>query len=329
MSLIASTQSPQTGCMNSLDTPQPDGRRIDPTRRGVLLFGASGLLATTLVAAGGPVSAQQRQPVTGRTNRRLDRAIADLESASGVTIGVTGGRQGQSPYTYRGDEAFPMCSLFKTLAVALLLRDHAYDDEFWKRRIVFSADQIVENSVICAADPDRNMSVGELADAALRLSDNTAGNLLLGLFGGPLQIGVYARSLGARSTRLDRWEPELNEALPGDLRDTSTPSDMHHLYEALLLGDALSKLGQARLREWMLRNQTAGKRLGAALPPGSELADKTGAGGYGVVNDAGVVWQGERAPITLAVMTRTDDPDALNDNSIVARVGELLFEELL
>ncbi len=222
-----------------------------------------------------------------------------------------------------------MCSLFKTLAVARLLRDHASDEEFWKRRIVFREDQIVENSIICAADQDRNMSVEELADAAMRFSDNTAGNLLLELFGGPSQIGVYAKSLGAQLTRLDRWEPELNEALPGDLRDTTTPTDIRVLYETLLLGDALSTLGQARLRFWMLRNQTAGKRLGAALPPGSELADKTGAGGYGVVNDAGVVWQEGRVPLTIAVLTRTDDPGALNNNSVVAQVGELLFDELL
>lgn len=267
--------------------------------------------------------------MTASVRRRLDRAIADIESGNGVTIGIAAGRRGQSSYAYRGGDAFPMCSLFKTLAVARLLRDHAYDDEFWKRRVLFRDDQIVEDSIICAADEDRDMSVEELADAALRFSDNTAGNLLLELIGGPMQIGAYARTLGARSTRLDRWEPELNEALPGDLRDTSTPSDIHKLYETLLLRDALSALGQARLRGWMLRNTTAGKRLGAVVPPGSELADKTGAGDYGVVNDAGVVWQDAHPPLTLAVMTRTDDPDAVNNNAVVARVGQLVFEELL
>lgn len=302
---------------------------VDPSRRGILLFGASGILATSLAPAAGQAHADGKPSVSGGVRRRLDRDIANLESAHGVTIGVSAGRKGQNPYSYRGVDAFPMCSLFKTLAVAQLLRDYAYDDVFWNRRIQFSAEQIVENSPICAADEDRNMSVEELADAALRFSDNTAGNLLLELIGGPPQIGAFARTLGARSTRLDRWEPELNKALPGDLRDTSTPSDIHELYEALLLGDALSVLGQARLRGWMLRNTTAGTRLGAAVPPGSELADKTGAGHYGAVNDAGVVWQDARPPLTLAVMTRTDQPDAVNNNTVVARVGQLVLNELL
>ncbi|MFC9773389.1 serine hydrolase [Pseudarthrobacter sp. NPDC127529] len=128
---------------------------------------------------------------------------------------------------------------------------------------------------------------------------------------------------------MDCWEPDLNEARPGDLRDTSTPRDIQALYESLLLGDALSVLGQARLRGWMLRNTTAGKRLGAAVPPGAELADKTGAGHYGVVNDAGVVWPDQARPLTLAVMTRTDRQDAVNYNVVVARVGQLIFGELL
>lgn len=315
--------------MNLRHLSRTEGRPLDPTRRGVLMLGAGGLLAGTLVAAGGTVFADEKQPPSAKGGGRLDRAIGDLESETGVRVGVAASRQGHSAYAYRASEAFPMCSLFKPLVVARLLRDHAYDDEFWKRRILFREDQIVVNSAICAADEDRNMSIEELADAALRFSDNTAGNLLLELIGGPPQVGPYAKSLGARSTRLDRWEPELNAAVPGDLRDTTTPSDIRNLYEALLLGDALSTLGQARLRGWMLRNTSSGKRLGAALPAGSELADKTGAGDYGVVNDAGVAWPVAGAPLTIAVMTRTGDPTAPNDDSVVARVGELVFEELL
>ena len=310
-------------------TSRPQEHPSDATRRRLLQLGAGGVLAASMGMAGSAASAQEKLPKPGGVHRRLDRAIADLEAAHGVTIGVAAGRQGQAPYAYRGEAAFPMCSLFKPLVVARLLRDHAYDDDFWQRRIPFRENQIVENSRICAADKDRNMSVEELADAALRFSDNTAGNLLLELIGGPTEIGRYARTLGARHTRLDRWEPELNQAVPGDLRDTSTPSDMYQLYEDLLVDDALSTLGQARLRGWMLRNATAGERLGAVVPPGAELADKTGAGGYGVVNDAGVVWPDAGLPLTLAVMTRTDNPKAAYNNAVVARVGHFVLAELL
>ncbi len=313
--------------MDQLHTSQLPEASNQPTRRRALIYGAGGVLAAAVASTAGPASAASGP---GDVSRRLDAALSGLESAHGLTIGVAAGRLGQSPaYAYRGGDTFPMCSLFKTLAVARLLRDHAYDDGFWQRRISFRKNQVVENSLICAADKDRNMSVEELADAALRFSDNTAGNLLLGLIGGPAEIGAYAGRLGALSTRLDRWEPELNDALPGDVRDTSTPSDIHKLYEALLLGDALGTLGQARLRGWMLRNATSGERLRAVAPPGAELADKTGAGSYGVVNDAGVVWPEDGPPLTIAVMTRSSRPDAVNNNAVVARVGQLVFGELL
>ncbi len=221
-----------------------------------------------------------------------------------------------------------MCSTFKTLLVALLLREHAYDDDFWLRRISFSAADVVVNSPVTSVDDDRVMTVMELADATLRWSDNTAGNLLLREAGGPSAVTAFARRLGASATRLDRWEPELNEALPGDERDTSTPADLHHLYGSLLVGNALSRLGQARLRDWMLRNRTSGERLGQDLPTDVELADKTGAGAYGVVNDVGVLWRGERQ-LCVAVLTRTEDPAADVDNAVVARVGRLLREKWL
>ena len=58
------------------------------------------------------------------------------------------------------------------------------------------------------------------------LSDNTAANLLLELLGGPSAVTQFARALGDEMTRLDRKEPDVSEATPGDPRDTSTPAAM-------------------------------------------------------------------------------------------------------
>jgi len=60
--------------------------------------------------------------------------------------------------------------------------------------------------------------------AAIEHSDNTAANLLLRTVGGPAAVTAYLRALGDPVTRLDRNEPALNEAKPGDVRDTTTPS---------------------------------------------------------------------------------------------------------
>ena len=67
------------------------------------------------------------------------------------------------------------------------------------------------------------MTLAELCQAALQQSDNAAANILLNRIGGPQSITAFARSIGDERSRLDRWETELNSAIPGDLRDTSTP----------------------------------------------------------------------------------------------------------
>ena len=298
-----------------------------PTRRRFLALGLTGTLGAALPTLHATADTTPASPGI-MSHRSLERAITMLERRNRRTIGVVAADRHGNQFRFRAGERFPMCSLFKTLLVGALLRNHAYDDALWSRRIRFSSEQIVVNSPICSVDPDRQLSVAELADAALRFSDNTAGNLLLDLAAGPATVTAFATRLGADRTRLDRWEPELNEGVPGDPRDTSTPTDIHKLYRSLLVGDALDRLGQARLRSWMLRNTTSGERLRRALPPGAELADKTGAGDYGVVNDAGVFWRGDDV-LSVAVLTRADTSDATNDNTVVAQVGQLLVDAFL
>ncbi|WP_261589484.1 serine hydrolase, partial [Escherichia coli] len=43
------------------------------------------------------------------------------------------------------------------------------------------------------------------------MSDNTAANLLLTTIGGPKELTAFLHNMGDHVTRLDRWEPELNE----------------------------------------------------------------------------------------------------------------------
>ncbi|WP_176697041.1 class A beta-lactamase [Microbacterium sp. 3J1] len=256
------------------------------------------------------------------------KRISELEKSSEVTIGVVAGDGTRARIEHRADELFPMCSLFKTLLVAELLERHSYDSAFWSKTITFTPDDIVVNSLITAADPDGQMTIDELADAALRYSDNTAGNLLLREVGGPSGLTSTLRRVGAQWTRLDRWEPELNEATADDPRDTSTPREIHRLFSDALIGSRLDQLGRARLMSWMLQNQTTSTRIGAALPEGAELADKTGAGGYGVVNDAGVVFLENRA-VSLAILTRTSDSSAVGNNDVVRDTARIVLDDLL
>ena len=67
-------------------------------------------------------------------------------------------------------------------------------------------------------------------------SDNTAANLLLPSVGGPAGLTAWLRGIGDKVTRLDRMEPMMSEAIPGDPRDTSSPDAFAASFERILLG---------------------------------------------------------------------------------------------
>ena len=163
------------------------------------------------------------------------------------------------------------------------------------------------------------MSLAELCEAAMTVSDNTAANLLLAALDGPAGVTVYARALGDVVTRLDRIEPDLNEAIPGDPRDTTSPAAMLANLHALVLGNALSTASQDQLSGWLIANKTGDARLRAGLPGGWRVGDKTGSGGRGSTNDVGIAWPPQRAPIVIAVyLTETSKPDEQRSATLAA-----------
>jgi beta-lactamase class A len=165
------------------------------------------------------------------------------------------------------------------------------------------------------------MTLAQLCEATITVSDNAAGNLILASFGGPPAVTRYARTLGDTATRLDRWETKLNDAIPGNPRDTTTPRAMATALRATMVGNALSAGSRAQLVRWMEATRTNAQRLRADLPAGWRLGSKTGTGARGTTNDVGVFWPPGRAPVVVAAfLTNTTQPEATR-NAALARVA--------
>ncbi|SHF54555.1 class A beta-lactamase [Streptoalloteichus hindustanus] len=296
------------------------------SRRSALRVGlaasAAGVLATGFLATGSASASGHRRPA-------VHDELRELERQHGARLGVhaTNTRTGAT-VAYRAGERFPMCSTFKTLAAAAILRDLDRDGEFLDRLIRYTEADIVENSVITAKRVATGMRIRELCWAAICHSDNTAGNLLLRQIGGPAGVTRFCRSLGDPHTRLDRYEAELNTAIPGDPRDTTTPAAIGRDYRHLVLGDALNCQDREQLTAWLKANTTSSKRFRAALPPSWELGDKTGSGRYGTVNDVGVTWTPDGTPIVLAVLTTKHEENATPDNELIVDTARLLARTL-
>jgi beta-lactamase class A len=222
-----------------------------------------------------------------------------------------------------------MCSTFKGYASARVLQMVEQGQLTLDQTVFVDPSAIVANSPRTAPRAGGDMTLDELCQAALQVSDNTAGNLLLKTIGGPPAITAFARSIGDPSSRLDRWETELNSAVPGDPRDTSTPEALGGGYRSLLAGDALAPPQRQQLEDWMRANETSSMR--PALPPGWTIADKTGSGDYGSTNDVGVAYGPSGQRVLLAQMTRSqaNDPKAQNLRPLIGELTTMLIPELL
>jgi beta-lactamase class A len=256
--------------------------------------------------------------------------IAAIEARVGGRIGVAALDTGSGRrLDYRADDRFPMCSTFKFLAAAAVLKRVDEKQERLDRFVSYDAKDILEYAPVTKAHlKEGGMALGVLCQAAIEQSDNTAGNLLLDAIGGPAGVTNFARSLGDQVTRLDRKEPDLNSAIPGDDRDTTAPESMLTDMARILTGDALSRSSRSQLEDWLQRNKTGADMIRAGVPTNWIIGDKTGRGANGATNDIAIIRPPDRAPVLLAIYSVGSTATANDRAAIVAETARVVVEFL-
>ncbi|MBO4206203.1 class A beta-lactamase, partial [Micromonospora echinofusca] len=253
-------------------------------------------------------------------------ALRRLESEFDARLGVYAVDTGSGrTVQYRADERFAYASTFKALAAAAVL-DLTSPAELGTV-VRYTRDDLVTYSPVTEKHVGEGLTLRQVADAAVRYSDNTAGNLLLRRLGGPQRFEEALRAIGDGTTEVDRYETELNEARPGDPRDTSTPRALAADLRAYAVGDALDPDDREILTGWLRGNTTGADLVRAGVPGGWVVGDKTGSGGYGTRNDIAVIWPPGRAPIVLAVLSSRDSRDASYDNALIARATRVVVDQ--
>lgn len=259
----------------------------------------------------------------------LTPKIRRIEAEGGGRLGVACRISGTTmQFGYRENDLFPMCSTFKLLAAALVLHRVDGGIEQLDRRIKVPDNAVVANSPVTKKHIGTEMTMADICEAAVTVSDNGAGNLMLESFGGPAQLTAYLRSLGDDVGRLDRTEPDLNESLPDDKRDTISPLAMVNDLERLTIGNSLSDKGRAQLVEWLVANKTGDDRIRAGLPKGWKCGDKTGTGDRGSTNDAAVIWPTSGNPILMSVYLTGTKQNLAKRNAVIASVSRALVEAI-
>jgi beta-lactamase class A len=283
------------------------------TRREAIASVAAAVLVSPASLIGAPSRSLTAKLADIQTRSKGRLGVAILDTASGRTTGL------------RIDERFPMCSTFKLLAVALVLHRLDHGEETFDRRVPLSASDLLPYAPTAEKRVSAGyMTVADLCEAAVTVSDNAAANLLLASFGGPAALTAFLRSIGDPSTRLDRNEPSLNESTPGDPRDTTTPGVIVQTLNLILLGNVLTPASRTRLCDWMIACTTGLAKLRVGFPAGTTIGDKTGSGSHGSNNDIAVIWRPGRKPLLIASYLTESPLSTDEENAIHAEVGRVI-----
>lgn len=295
-----------------------------------------GLLLATASGCGGgpgttaaPARTASAAPVPGGPD--LDGVVADdlrrLERAFDARLGLHAVDTGTgAEVSHRADERFAYASSGKALLAAALLDATSPAD--LRRTVTWDRDDLVTYSPFTEPRTATGASLGAVAEAMVRESDNTAANVVVRELGG-LDVWTDAlRGIGDDTTRPARLEPGLNAAVPDDDRDTSTPRALARSLRAYAVDEALAPDDSAFLDDWMSGNATGDTLVRAGAPDGWRVADKSGAAAYGTRNDVAVVHPPGRAPLVVVVMSSRTSAGASYDDRLVARAARVALDAL-
>lgn len=267
------------------------------------------------------------------TSRATDASVIDkardIESRLSARVGLaiidTGSER---RWTYNAHDRFPMASTFKVFACGALLHQVDAGKDNLDRTMSIAQADLVTHSPVLDRLVGQQISARDLCAATLRTSDNAAANKILERIGGPAGWTQFMRRIGDDTTRLDRVEPALNEARPGDVRDTTSPAAIASALRVLVLGDALSPSSRELLTSWMMANEVGGPLLRASIPATWVIADRTGAGGHGARGIIAVMWPPARAPIVAAIYIAETEASMEDRNAAIADLGAALAAEV-
>lgn len=354
----------------SFRAPHVRAARLRRFRRGARR--GAGLALALLLFAPLPAAAQATTAARTTTRgsdadlARLATEIARLAEESGGVMGVGAlhletGRA----VLLNAEDRFPMASSYKVpIAVQLLTRVDDGEVRLDSMIVVEQGDIHPGSGVISELfdDPGVILSVRNLLELMLLISDNSATDLVLRTAGGGAAVTQRMAALGVNGIRVDRptvaligdfvgvrglpadhdvtearWrelaravtdaqQDSAAAAFDRDPRDTSTPQGMLSLLELIWRGEAMSEQSTELLLDIMTRSTTGGGRIRGLLPPDIDVAHKTGTIG-GTTNDVGIITLPDDAGhVAVALFVKSSTEPVAQRERAIAQVARAIYD---
>jgi beta-lactamase class A len=331
--------------------------------------GAVWLLIVALGTGGPGLAAQAPQTFHDQALVLLEKEVQRLADLSGGVMGLAALHleSGRSVYLNRG-VSFPMASSYKVpIAVEMLTRMDRGERNLEEMIALTSADIHPGSGTLSQLFqvPGVALSLRNLMELMLLISDNSATDVVLREAGGGEAVTARMRSLGIEGIRVDRptslligdflgvrgipadgnvsleefrrlsaevsqeEREEAARAFEADPRDTSTPEAMARLLEMIWKGEALSRESSDLLLDIMLRSTTGQDRIKGILPPGTEVSHKTGTIG-GTTNDVGIMRLPDDAGhVVLVAFVKGSDRPVPDREHAIAQVSRAVHDYFL
>jgi beta-lactamase class A len=294
----------------------------------------------------------------------LASEIGRLARLSGGVVGVSAIHiESQKRISVNGRERFPMASAYKIpIAVQLMTLVDRGELE-WNRMVDIRETDLRPGSGVLAKlfnRPGLVVSLRNLFEIMMVVSDNTATDALLSAAGGPGAVTRRMKAIGigdidvsrsviemiAASSGIQKLPPDTTparfdrlerEADPGvkkkmrrqfeaDGRDTATPDAMVSLLQGIYRGDFLKMESAGMLLDAMQRSQTGEARLKGMLPPGTPVAHKSGTLG-GSTNDVGVITlPDDGGHVAIAIFVKASKREAPEREKAIAEIARAVYD---
>ena len=245
------------------------------------------------------------------------------------------------PFQYNNKNAekkLPMQSVFK-YHIALAVLDLVDQGKLsLDQKVFIKKSELLPNtwSPIREKNPEGNfeMSISELIEYTVAMSDNVGCDVLLRLIGGPKIVNDYLVSKGVKNTQIVYNEELMQSAWKNQYENYTTMKSASKLLKDFYQGKILSKKSTEFLMGVLYRTSTGLNKIVEQLPKSAKVAHKTGSSGKnnegltGAENDIAIITLPNGKTYAIAIFV-SDSMESYGVNcKMISDISKVVFENL-